>query len=260
MTTSNTDYILKAKESANNHAKFESFMWHDSPEDAENWCIVHTVNRDSGILEKSNAAVIAKSLKPYIRSGQVIEQHFNHWLCGWVDGYAIRVFHRNAKIITVAFKAWCDLNSELEECTVLDEDDYSRKQMEAAIESIENNTPTISDTAPKYWSKKVYSELCRTKPEAVEEVDSGIYVKDLDILDALIRIDPTWIDDPFDGDPPKAYEDIITHMSKASSDLAKYIALVPHAEESATLAVTKLRERLEVKRRKFIRDYFRKKE
>ena len=45
-----------ATEAASNWRKFGSFAWHDKPDHAEKWAIVYTHNRDSGLIDKVNAA------------------------------------------------------------------------------------------------------------------------------------------------------------------------------------------------------------
>ena len=56
-----SDVTAAAADMAGNHQRFDSFAWFDKPEDSHLWCIVYTANRDSGLLEQSNAAVIAKA-------------------------------------------------------------------------------------------------------------------------------------------------------------------------------------------------------
>ena len=149
-------YEAMAKQLANNHASFESFMWSDEPSDAQNWCIVHTENRDSGLMQKANTKVIGKRMKRFVRDGTTREQHFTHWLCGWVDGYAIRVYTpRN--VITAAFKEWCRIITELENYPILDDDLYSRMEYDATIESLVENAPELTAKAPKPWPMQFYN-------------------------------------------------------------------------------------------------------
>lgn len=127
------DYVALAKEAVGNHRRFESFSWYDRPEDSDQWTIVYTSNRDSGILEMSNAAAIARALAPYIRREWVREESHSHWAVGHVDGYAIRVYRPDGKV-SRAFRAWCDLNARLEDYPVLDDDDFSRREWEETLE------------------------------------------------------------------------------------------------------------------------------
>ena len=53
-----------AEQAAGNWRKFQCFVWYrDEIQDAENWAIVYTNHRDSGLLDQSNAAAIQKELE-----------------------------------------------------------------------------------------------------------------------------------------------------------------------------------------------------
>jgi hypothetical protein len=196
-------------------------------------------------------------MKPFIRNGTAVEQRFSHWLCGWVEGYAIRVYGAKRKVITAAFKEWCKISHELEEYPVLDDERYSNMEYEAAIESIKANVPTLDEAkAPKNWANKVFGKIFDSNPEILQERDGSVYVDEEVIVKAITAIDPTWLLDPFGGKPPEEYEAICDHMAKADKDLVEYCKLVPHATERATQEIAKLKKKLESKRRKFIRDYF----
>ena len=118
-----------AKGMAGNWKKFHSFGWHDEPNDADGWTIIYTENRDSGLLEQSNAATIKKKLDRFDEN-EVQSEHHGHFAVGWVDGFAIRVFGKNGKI-TPAFKALWDIGQRMERYPVLDEEDYSRRELDA---------------------------------------------------------------------------------------------------------------------------------
>ena len=105
-TIGELDLESAAKEAAGNWQEFDCFSWHrqndiESPED---WAIVYTHNRDSGLLDQSNAEAIAEAMEPFTkgRNPDVVAEHHISWLCGWVDGYSIRVFKRGR--ITKAFQ------------------------------------------------------------------------------------------------------------------------------------------------------------
>ena len=75
-----------AQEAAENWRKFESFVWWREREmdDADRWAIVYTSNRDSGLLDQSNSAVIAKALESFTEGHDpdvVFESH-SHWAVG----------------------------------------------------------------------------------------------------------------------------------------------------------------------------------
>jgi len=94
-----------AKNAVGNWQKFNSFVWWREVDDADRWAIIYTHNRDSGLLDQSNAAVVRTALEPFTEGDDpdvVMESH-NHWAVGHVDGFSIRVF-RNSEI-TQAFQS-----------------------------------------------------------------------------------------------------------------------------------------------------------
>jgi hypothetical protein len=146
-----------AEHAAGNHHRFECFAWWDEPDDSDDWTIVYTHNRDSGILDQSNAAAIEEEMKPFIEDGTAVPQRHNHFLCGWIDGYALRVFDANDQI-TPAFQKWVELNERMEDYPVLDDDDLNRREHEDAIESIQWLCPSDSICGlPDDWEEEVSS-------------------------------------------------------------------------------------------------------
>src|SRR5260370_20505662 len=108
------DYESAARECAGNHAEFDSFCWYDRPDDnPEEWGIVYTHNRDSGLVARCNAVDIAEALAPFIESGDVCEEHHTHWACGWIDRYSIRVYRDGT--ITHPFRPSHDLMARIDQ-------------------------------------------------------------------------------------------------------------------------------------------------
>ena len=75
-----------AQKAAGNWQNFRSFVWWRDRElaDADQWAIIYTHHRDSGLLNQSNAAFIAKALKPLTEGDDpdvVMESH-HHWAVG----------------------------------------------------------------------------------------------------------------------------------------------------------------------------------
>lgn len=193
------DLEAYANHMAGNHRKFTDFGWHERPSDDELWCIVYTHNRDSGLLDESNAAQIESALKRYERRGTVRSERHSHWAVGWVDGYAIRVYTHKGKI-TKAFKTYFSLMSDLEDYPVLDEEDYSRREYEETIENIENEgSRYVKEGAPDGWSHDVYAWLWDNEPCEVENVDdNGGYPSSDAIKRALYNVDlldPDYLED-----------------------------------------------------------------
>ena len=81
-----------AREAAGNWRSWTCFVWDREREidDAENWSIVYTHNRDSGLLAQSNAAAIADVLRPFseTKNPDVVFESHAHWAVGHVDGRA----------------------------------------------------------------------------------------------------------------------------------------------------------------------------
>lgn len=179
------------KEAAGNHRKFESFCWDAEPEDGENWTLVYTNNRDSGLSEQSNAAAIEKEMVGF--ADDVIPQHHGHWACGWVDGYAIRVYRADSEgtlQITEAFRRWCDLHDALEDYPVLDETDYSQREYDAAHENIRERSRFVVDDHPEDWDQKIWEWLWENEQGELENVDDqGAYPSDESIRRALRALD-----------------------------------------------------------------------
>jgi hypothetical protein len=176
---------------AGNWRKFSCFCWShqfDEDEDPANWCIVYTLNRDSRLVEQSNAAVIDQVMAPFIEGADpdVVSERHSHWACGWLDGYAIRV--RRAGQITPAFQAWCALAERRDDCGLLDANDYAQREYDASIENIRSEgrigtaswsrarAPFDPAVLPADWAEQVYDWLADHQPSAVENRDdSGGY-------------------------------------------------------------------------------------
>ncbi len=121
-----------AKSRAGNHAKFQSFGWSSAerPDDAENWAIVYTSNRDSNALQRSNHRVYARTLAKFDETSVIPCSH-SHWACGHVDGFVIRVYQPNGDI-TPAFEAYATLAIAAEDYPILDDDVFSELEEEEA--------------------------------------------------------------------------------------------------------------------------------
>ena len=165
-----------ATEAAGNWQKFDSFVWWRQREmdDADRWAIVYARNRDSGLLDQSNAAVIEKVLEPFTEGDDpdaVAEQH-SHWAVGNVQGHSIRVFDGNGNI-TEAFQAYFELQERMEAYPVLDESDYSQREYDATLENVELAAWSLKRKydLPEGWAGEVYSWLSDNEPSQLENVD-----------------------------------------------------------------------------------------
>ena len=163
-----------AKEAAGNWKRFHCFVWYrDEIEDADNWSIIYTHHRDSGLLDQSNASVINKSLAPFTDGDDpdvVMESH-NHWAVGSIEGFSLRVF-RDGKI-TDAFKAYHELAEAMDQYPILDESDYSERELEATWENIPLAAYGVKDDyeLPEDWAEHIYDWLSNYRCSALENVD-----------------------------------------------------------------------------------------
>ena len=137
-----------ARAAADNWRSWTCFVWDREREidDAANWAIIYTHNRDSGLLDQSNAAAIADALRSFSESENpdvVFESHA-HWAVGHVDGFSMRVYCDDA--ITDAFHVYHGLMERLEAYPVLDESDYVRREYQAALRNIEDATWRFKST------------------------------------------------------------------------------------------------------------------
>ena len=127
------NFQAAAAEAAGNHRHFESFIWADRPDDDDMWTIVHTSGRDSSICSKANEKSIMEAMEPFLGT-DVIAVRFAHWLCGYVDGFEMRVYDAEGAI-TKAFKVWTELAEAIEGYPILDEMLYSEMQEDAVEEA-----------------------------------------------------------------------------------------------------------------------------
>ena len=160
---------------AGNWRKFRCFVWWREREmnDADQWGIVYTDNRDSGLIDQSNAAVIREALLPFSkgRNPTVVFESHSHWAVGHVDGFSIRVFSRGR--ITKAFRKYYELNEQLDDRLILDESDYSNREYDSALEGIELAAwrVKIAFVLPDDWLTRVYDWLSENDERQLENKD-----------------------------------------------------------------------------------------
>ena len=179
-----------AKLAAGNWMRFQSFVWWRAKEmdDAADFALLYTHNRDSGLLDQSNATVIAKALEPFTDGDDpdVIEESHSHWVVGHIDGFAIRVF-RNGQI-TEAFRVYHELAERMDNYPVLDESDYSEREYEATVENITDAARSLRHDydLPDDWESAVFSWFWDHNQRAVENRDDqGGYPSESDLKEAF---------------------------------------------------------------------------
>lgn len=179
-----------AKEAAGNWQHFQCFVWDRERDlnDPDNWAIIYTHNRDSGLLDQSNADAIADAMEPFTDEDDpdvVIESH-SHWAVGHVDGFSIRVYRDGE--VTEAFKTYHELCEQMDGYPILSEEDYSRREYEATLENINDAAWRVKHEyeLPDGWECEVYSWLSENRSSSVENRDDqGGYPSEDDLRAAF---------------------------------------------------------------------------
>ena len=192
-TLGDLDLDEAALEVTGNWKRFNCFVWFRDREieDPDNWSVIYTHNRDSGLLDQSNAAVITKAMTPFSETDDpdvVFESH-NHWAVGHVDGFSVRVF-KNGKI-TEAFKAYHKLAERIAIYPILDETDYSESEVEATFENIADSAWRLKDEfdLPEDWVGEVYSWFADHNERAIDNRDDqGGYPRENELKAAFLAL------------------------------------------------------------------------
>ena len=154
----------------------------------ENWAIIYTHNRDSGLLAQSNADAINKAMEPFTDTDDpdVMFESHDHWACGHVDGFSIRVYRCGQ--ITEAFRTYHEITEQLADYPILDEGDYSERELEATLENITDAAWELKHEyeLPDGWESEVYSWLSDSRSSTIENRDDqGGYPEENDLRAAF---------------------------------------------------------------------------
>ena len=182
-----------ANDAAGNWKRFNCFIWHrlDEMSDSDDWAIIYTHNRDSGLLDQSNAAVISKTMQPFSEGDDpdvVFESH-HHWAVGHVDGFSVKVF--NDGQITEAFRTYHALAERMAEYPILDESDYSERECNATFENIGDAAWRLKDDfdLPDEWQSDVFDWLSDRRSNSLENRDDqGGYPREDDLEAAFAAL------------------------------------------------------------------------
>jgi hypothetical protein len=185
MSTATANLEDAARSAVGNWRTFSSFCWFERPDDADDFAIFYTHNRDSGLLDQSNASVIAEALEPFVEEGDVRAESHSHWACGWVAGFAIRIYRDGQ--ITPAFAKWHELQERIDNYPILDECGYSNLEYEAAVENIGNAGYKIPHEydVPDDWAGQVYSWLLDHGHHCENKDDQGYWPGDEELAEAV---------------------------------------------------------------------------
>lgn len=193
MPTCTLDLVPAARKAAGNWRRFDSFVWYRESEidDPENWAVIYTHHRDSGLLDLSNASVIRKKLLPFTEGDDpdvVFESH-THWAVGHIDGFSLRVFQDGK--ITEAFRIYRELMEQKDTYPILDETDYSNREYEATVANIKDAAWKLKDEfiLPEDWEYQVYDWFSENLCSAIENrEDQGGYPEQEDLKKAFLAL------------------------------------------------------------------------
>lgn len=183
-----------AVKAAGNWKRFDSFVWFRDRElnDADQWSVIYTHNRDSRLLDQSNAHVISTAMESFTEGGDpdvVFESH-SHWAVGHVDGFSIRVFDASGEI-TEAFKAYHELAERIDDYPILNESDYSDREFEATLSNLTSAAWRLKNDfkLPEGWESDVYSWLSDHRSGEVENRDDeGGYPSEEALRSAFVAL------------------------------------------------------------------------
>lgn len=120
-----------AEQAAGNHLKWP-FFWHYKPDNPEDWFILH-LSYDPHVLDVSNAEVIISRLARISPEGANWRRESYGGAFGHGSGYSVRVYGTD-RSITPEFACLYAAYMEIADYPVLDEDDYSRRESEGALQ------------------------------------------------------------------------------------------------------------------------------
>jgi hypothetical protein len=179
-----------ARKAAGNWQSWTCFVWFRDSDlgDPANWSIIYTHNRDSGLLDQSNAEVIARALNPFAtgEDPDVVFESHSHWAVGHVDGFSIRVYRDGE--ITDAFRTYHELSERLAEYPILDETDYAEREHDVTLDNLADACWRLKSQyqLPDGWDSEVYSWLSENRPGSLENRDDqGGYPSEADLQDAF---------------------------------------------------------------------------
>lgn len=199
-----TDYQSEAEQAVKESAKLmasKDFSYRGELPLGYTWAITVSQNRDSGLREQSNYSAIKEDLEKRFPD-DVSDRRFSHWAVGWVDHLLVRMLDKKGKV-TKAGIASLEWRDRLDDYPVADDEDLSRRELEATLDNIKFEGGFDEDT-----TQKVYDWLSEHEPRALENRDDkGGYPSKEQIetaLKALGLMEPEEGEEP---PPPPRYVD-----------------------------------------------------
>lgn len=159
-----TDYQAEAEQAVKDTANLQNFSYRGEVDLGRTWAITFSKHRDSGLLQQSNFDTVKADLEKRFPK-DVSDERFDHWAVGWIDHLLVRMLDKKGKV-TKAGKAALEWKNREEDYPVLDEEDYSRRELEATFENIKNTGDLDESNA-----QQVYDWLSQHDRGAVENRD-----------------------------------------------------------------------------------------
>jgi hypothetical protein len=173
-----------------NWQRRQCFVWFERPDDAEEFGLWILSHRDSGLVDRSNGAIIRKRLAKFEVSGDVIFFGCSHWAVGHTDEMAVRVYQPGTTQTTAAFDELAEIEDATEAYPILDESDYSDREYESALEGIDcMMLGDVPKDVPDDWKEQVYGWLSNNEPNELENTDDrGAFPDSAAIKRALLDL------------------------------------------------------------------------
>jgi hypothetical protein len=162
-------------------ARPSDFGWSGRPEMFKTWSLGPALqNRDSGLLDQSNAAALIEFLlsDPSL-VGEYKVVRSAHWAVGWVEQLSFHAIEKPKKgqkpvptRIFAIIAEWFDYLKT--DYPVADDEDYSQRESEATLEHIEQawiEEFRDTDGLPEDWQKIAFTWFWEEAPEEIESQD-----------------------------------------------------------------------------------------
>jgi hypothetical protein len=189
---------LEAEKAVKESVSTGDFYYRGEKDLGRTWAMTFSRNRDSGLLEQSNYDVIKEDLEKKFPK-DVSDERFTHFAVGWIDQLLVRMLDKNGKV-TKAGIAALEWKDRLERYPVASDEDYSRRQLEAALDNIASEGSLDETTA-----QAVYDWLEENNERALQDEDGkGGYPSREEINTALKALGVLGADE---GEPSPVYVD-----------------------------------------------------
>lgn len=133
---------------------YRNFIGNDS--EYQEWYGILGRSRDSGIIQLSNFEVGIKLLGG--ESDDVRIERYGHWACGWIEGVYVRPGSRAESIAR-------QIDADLVNYPILDEEDYSRREYEAAADYWDSMTLDDRVELCRNCGVSIFAARCETLSE-----------------------------------------------------------------------------------------------